>query len=149
MSTNGDLEQQARIGSSDVERTAFWLWFHHLEGKASLDAGVAELRRMISERKRSAPYRKEQTCQRLPALSTDQKAAILAYAVKRGRRWKSILSNVWMGEPPHDDGGILRGLRNTHGSTWLQSYRLPKTDKRGRSDRKAAVSSEYTGKVEE
>lgn len=48
MATIGELEQQAGIGSSDAERTAFWLRFHHLDGKACLNAGVAELKRMIA-----------------------------------------------------------------------------------------------------
>lgn len=149
MSTIGDLEQQAGIGSPDLERTAFWLRFHHLDGKACLDAGVAELKRMISEREGTSLHPVKQTRLRLPVLSTDQETALLAYAARHGRRWKSILNNVWMGGPPHDDGGILRGLRNTHGPTWLQSYRLPKADKRSRPDGKPAVSSERTGKVEE
>lgn len=149
MSTIGDLEKRAGIGSSDVERTAFWQRFHHIEGKACLDAGVAELRRMISEREGTAPHPEKRTRERLPVLSTDQEAALLAYAARHGRRWKSILNNVWMGGPPHDDGGILRGIRNTHGPTWLQPYRLPKADTRSRPDGKPAVSSEHTGKVEE
>lgn len=27
---------------------------------------------------------------------------------------------------PRDDGQVLRKLRNTHGPTWLDRYRLPK-----------------------
>jgi hypothetical protein len=148
MSTIGDLENRAGIGSSDLERTAFWLRFHHLEGKACLDAGVAELKRMISEREGTAPHPVKQTRQRLPALSTDQVAALLAYAAKHGRRWKSILNNVWMGGLPHDDGRILLGLRNTHGPTWLQSYRLPKAVTGSQPDGNVAVSGELAGKVQ-
>lgn len=148
MSTIGDVERKAGIGSSDAERTAFWQQFAYLEGNACLDAGVAELKQMIAERD-GAPHHVKQTRQRLPTLSTDQEAALLAYAARRGRRWKSILNNVWMGGAPHDDGGILRGLRNTHGPTWLQSYRLPKVVPRSRPDGKPTVSSEQTGKVEE
>ena len=59
-------------------------------------------------------------------MTAEQEAALQAYAVRHGLRWKSILNNAWMGGAPHDDGGILRGLRNTHGPTWLQSYRLAK-----------------------
>lgn len=50
MSTIGDLERRAGIGASPAERTAFWLQFHHLEGEACLNAGVAELRRLIALR---------------------------------------------------------------------------------------------------
>jgi ParB/RepB/Spo0J family partition protein len=50
MATIGEIEQQAGIGSSHAERAGFWVRFHHLEGNACLDAGVAELKRMIAER---------------------------------------------------------------------------------------------------
>lgn len=58
--------------------------------------------------------------------TAEQEATLQAYAARHGRRWKSILNNVWMGGAPYDDGGTLRGPRNSHGPSWLQSYRLPK-----------------------
>ncbi|MUZ74532.1 hypothetical protein GOZ90_17745 [Agrobacterium vitis] len=64
----------------------------------------------------------------MPPLTADQVQALQAYAARHGRRWKSVLNRVWMGEPPHDDAGTLRGLRNSHGPTWLQFYRLPKAE---------------------
>ena len=64
--------------------------------------------------------------ERLPPLTNEQQQVLQAYAAKHGRRWKSVLSNAWMGGPPYDDGGILRSLRNSHGPTWLVSYRLPR-----------------------
>ncbi|WP_088678661.1 hypothetical protein [Rhizobium sp. R339] len=135
MSTIGDLERRAGIGASPAERTAFWLQFHHLEGEACLNAGVAELRRLIALREAPAdPRPKTRTVRRtretLPPLTPEREAALQAYAARHGRRWKSILNNAWMGGPPYDDGGLLRGLRNSHGPTWLQSYRLPKPAKR-------------------
>ncbi|MBB5553345.1 hypothetical protein [Rhizobium lentis] len=135
MSTIGDLERRAGIGVSPAERTAFWLQFHHLEGEACLNAGVAELRRLIALREAPAdPRPKTRTVSRtretLPPLTPEQEAALQAYAARHGRRWKSILNNAWLGGPPYDDGGLLRGLRNSHGPTWLQSYRLPKPAKR-------------------
>lgn len=135
MSTIGDLERRAGIGASPAERTAFWLQFHHLEGEACLNAGVAELRRLIAQREAQPDPRPKTRAIRLarealPPLTPEQDAALQAYAARHGRRWKSILNNAWMGGPPHDDGGLLRGLRNSHGPTWLQSYRLPKPVKR-------------------
>ncbi|AIC29695.1 hypothetical protein IE4771_PA00189 (plasmid) [Rhizobium etli bv. mimosae str. IE4771] len=135
MSTIGDLERRAGIGASPAERTAFWGQFHHLEGEACLNAGVAELRRLIAQREaRPDPSPKPPDVRRsreaLPPLTLEQEAALQAYAARHGRRWRSILNNAWMGGPPHDDGGLLRGLRNSHGPTWLQSYRLPKPVKR-------------------
>ncbi|QDG94760.1 hypothetical protein NIBR502774_18110 (plasmid) [Rhizobium sp. NIBRBAC000502774] len=63
---------------------------------------------------------------KLHPLTDEQKLALQTYAARHGRRWKSVLNNAWMGEAPYDDGPVLRGLRNTHGPSWLVSYRLPK-----------------------
>ena len=126
MGTIGELEQQAGIGSSAEARTAFWRQFHHLQGQACLDAGVAELKRMIAERDGTACWPSKIERQPLPELDSEQVAALRDYAARHGQRWKSVLNNVWMGGAPYDDGGILRRLRNTHGPTWLQRYRLPK-----------------------
>jgi hypothetical protein len=135
MSTIADLERRAGIGASPAERTAFWLQFHHLEGEACLNAGVAELRRLIAEKEARPDPRPKMRDVRLarealPPLTPEQEAALQAYAARHGRSWKSILNNAWMGGPPFDDGGLLRRLRNSHGPTWLQSYRLPKPAKR-------------------
>ena len=62
----------------------------------------------------------------LPPLTDRQVNALRDYAVRHGRSWKRILNDAWMGEAPHDDGPILSRLRNTHGPTWLDRYRLPK-----------------------
>ncbi len=62
----------------------------------------------------------------LPPLTEEEVNALQDYAARHGRSWKRILNNAWMGETSHDDGGILRRLRNTHGPTWLDRYRLPK-----------------------
>lgn len=149
MATIGELEQKAGIGSTDAERTAFWRRCHHLEGKACLDAGVAELKRMIAARDGTAPRTTRHRRERWPALTHDEQAALRAYAVKHGRRWKSVLGDVWLGGPPHDDGGILRRLRNTHGPTWLQSYRLPKAGMGSGADGSAAVSGELSDQAKE
>ncbi|MET3778095.1 hypothetical protein ABID20_003682 [Rhizobium alvei] len=62
----------------------------------------------------------------LPPLTEGEVDALQDYAARHGRSWKRILNDAWMGEAPHDVGGILRRLRNTHGPTWLDRYRLPK-----------------------
>ncbi|WP_245500222.1 hypothetical protein [Mesorhizobium sp. M4B.F.Ca.ET.089.01.1.1] len=129
MSTIGELERRAGIGSSPQERTAFWIRFHHLNGAECLKAGVAEPNRLIAEREAvsatasSGPRPKPA---KLRPLDPEERQALQAYAAKHGRRWKIILNRVWMGEPPHDDAGTLRRLRNSHGPSWPQSYRLPK-----------------------
>lgn len=125
MGTIGELER-AGVASSAEVRTAFWRQFHHLQGQACLDAGVAELKRMIAELDGTTRSRGKIGRQPVPELDVEQVAALRDYAIRHGRRWKSTLNNVWMGGAPHDDGGILRRLRNTHGPSWLQRYRLPK-----------------------
>ncbi|MBX4962656.1 hypothetical protein HJA92_14205 [Rhizobium binae] len=65
---------------------------------------------------------------KLPPLSVEEEQVLQAYAARHGRRWKSILNRVWMGEPPHDNAGTLRRQRNSHGPSWLQSYRLPRAE---------------------
>jgi len=62
----------------------------------------------------------------LPPLTEEEVNALQDYAARHGRSWKRILNNVWMGEAPYDDRPILRRLRNTHGPSWLDRYRLPK-----------------------
>ncbi|ULJ82744.1 hypothetical protein MF410_34520 (plasmid) [Rhizobium sp. C104] len=130
MSTIGELEQRAGIGATPEERTEFWMRFRHLDGAECLRAGVAELNRLIAAEEAKPTATKPVTMRsrfaKLPPLTAEEERALQAYAVKHGRRWKSILNHVWMGGAPHDDGGTLRRLRNSHGPTWLQSYRLPK-----------------------
>jgi hypothetical protein len=48
MATIRDLEREAGIGPASQGRAAFWRQFHHLKDKTCLDAGVAELRRLIA-----------------------------------------------------------------------------------------------------
>lgn len=62
---------------------------------------------------------------KLSPLTPEQVDALRRYAKKHGRTWKSKLRDAWMGMPPHDDAGTLRGLRNSHGPTWLDRFRLP------------------------
>lgn len=130
MNTIGELERKAGIGTSVEARAAFWLQFHHLQGQACLEAGVAELKRMIAERDGAIRPVGRSKRQPLPDLDPEQVAALQRYAARHGRRWKSILNNVWMGGAPHDEGGTLRRLRNTHGPSWLHRYRLPKAKPR-------------------
>ncbi|WP_454858761.1 hypothetical protein [Rhizobium binxianense] len=63
---------------------------------------------------------------RLPPLTDEEVQVLQDYAGKHGRYWKTVLNRVWMGEAPYDDGATLRRLRNSHGPTWLDRYRLPK-----------------------
>jgi hypothetical protein len=64
--------------------------------------------------------------ERLRDLTAHEVDTLRAYAAKHGRTWKATLRGAWMGHAPYDDGGTLRNLRNTHGPSWLVSYRLPK-----------------------
>lgn len=64
----------------------------------------------------------------MKALSETEISALVAYARKHGRKWKSVLRDVWMGMAPYDDGGTLRNLRNAEyfGPAGLERFRLPK-----------------------
>lgn len=57
-------------------------------------------------------------------LTPEELAAVQAYAADTGPRWKIRLRNDWEAacvEP------VLQHLRNTHGPSWLSTFRLPKT----------------------
>jgi hypothetical protein len=58
-----------------------------------------------------------------PALTPDQLAAIVAYAAYHGRAWKMALRGDWL---TSQTSGHLQTLRNTHGPSWLTSFKLPK-----------------------
>lgn len=56
-------------------------------------------------------------------LTYEEEIELVKFAVAHGRRWRRVLSDQWMtaSAPP-----ILHALRNSHGPTWLASYRLDK-----------------------
>ncbi|TGT76170.1 MULTISPECIES: hypothetical protein [unclassified Mesorhizobium] len=64
-------------------------------------------------------------------LTAQERAELLEFAAVEGKNWKSILQREswWRGIPCRDKHGreyvTLYGLRNTHGPSWLMSYRLP------------------------
>jgi hypothetical protein len=68
-------------------------------------------------------------------LEAEELEAIRAFAAEHGRRWKSILSDVywynariWRAGPDDRYGYLLHGLRNDprFGPTWLDGFKLPK-----------------------
>lgn len=54
----------------------------------------------------------------------EQIEALRAYRDRHGRRWKSRLLAEWLSSTG-DEVPELRQVRNTFGSSWLLSYRLP------------------------
>lgn len=62
---------------------------------------------------------------KLRPLTPEEHAALQAYALENGRRWKSKLNHDWMNARTT---GILQALRNSHGPSWLVSYSLPKPE---------------------
>lgn len=108
---------------------------------------IGELNRLTVERE-GRPVAASKGSRPKPAklrpLDPEEKQALQAYAAKHGRRWKSTLNRVWMGEAPRDDAGTLRRLRNSHGPSWLQSYRLPKT---GLPDRDAVARADRESEI--
>jgi hypothetical protein len=72
-------------------------------------------------------------------LTTDDVAAIQAFAKDHGHTWKTTLActywynaRVWSGPKgtPYstEQGSILHGLRNSHGPSWLDGFKLPKAE---------------------
>lgn len=58
--------------------------------------------------------------------------ALKAFAEAHGRKWKSVLTDVywynariWEGPEP-GMGTALHGLRNNLGPTWLDTFKIPK-----------------------
>ncbi len=62
---------------------------------------------------------------RYTPLTIDQITAIRAYQKSKGRNWKQNLSLDWQSG---NIAGSLYSLRNTHGPSWLQSFRLPQRE---------------------
>jgi hypothetical protein len=60
-----------------------------------------------------------------PPISPEAMALLRAFATSHGRTWKSVLRQQWMaaGALP-----LLHALRNTHGPSWLISFKLPKDE---------------------
>lgn len=70
-----------------------------------------------------------------PALQAEELAALRSFAQDYGRRWKSILRDVYwynarIWRNPDDewsqDGYRLHSLRNSHGPSWLDGFQFPK-----------------------
>ena len=63
-------------------------------------------------------------------LSSEQKAALRAYALRNGRFWKRRLAAAWMNGRDADDpeGPILRQIRNAGGSSLLTRIGLSHLD---------------------
>lgn len=67
---------------------------------------------------------------RYPSLTTEQTLTISQFAEYCGRYWKKSLRHHWTVAEQHpglsDYGNaILQQLRNTHGPSWLERFRLP------------------------
>jgi hypothetical protein len=59
-------------------------------------------------------------------ITTEQEAAVAAFAKAHGRTWKSKLNEAWCNgrDAREVDGQLLRQVRNNLGPTWLVNYRL-------------------------
>lgn len=68
-------------------------------------------------------------------LTAQELAALRAFAAEYGRKWKSVLAETYWynarlfyARGNYTDsipGSLLHGLRNSHGPSWLQSFKLP------------------------
>jgi hypothetical protein len=59
----------------------------------------------------------------MQTITPDQQAALQSFAKENGRLWKTRLNALWMNAAAPQ---VLHGLRNSHGPSWLASYRLPR-----------------------
>jgi hypothetical protein len=57
-----------------------------------------------------------------PTLTSEQEAALIAFAARHGRRWRSILAQGWERAAYP---GPLQEIRNQFGPSWLADWRLP------------------------
>lgn len=71
---------------------------------------------------------------RYPDITPNQLTELRAYAADIGRGWKANLEKEswWRGLPARGrrrkEYPSLYGLRNSHGPSWLTSFRFPKED---------------------
>lgn len=60
-------------------------------------------------------------------LTNEELAELTAFAKSEGRKWKhTLMYEYWMRGLPVRGFPLIYGLRNTHGPTWLDSFKLPK-----------------------
>lgn len=62
------------------------------------------------------------------SITQEQQEALQRFSDQHGRHWKSQLVALWAKgkDDSHQDGALLRQLRNTLGPTGLHRLRLPK-----------------------
>lgn len=58
-------------------------------------------------------------------LTPDELAAVVEFANTHGRTWKADLRDLWMRAAAP---ATLHRLRNTHGPSWLASFKLSKSN---------------------
>lgn len=58
----------------------------------------------------------------MQTISTEQEQALRQFAKANGRIWKAKLNILW---ERADAPVVLHQLRNSHGPSWLASYRIP------------------------
>lgn len=64
-----------------------------------------------------------------PQLTPEQLDALITFAKRNGRKWKSELNYCWMTGNYHaidrNISGYLHQVRNQFGPSWLVNFRLP------------------------
>lgn len=65
---------------------------------------------------------------RIHTLSTEQLAALRAFANDNGRSWKRELNHAWStgdwSQDHGDNAGLLQQIRNTFGPSWLVKFKF-------------------------
>lgn len=75
-----------------------------------------------------------------------QYAALLDFAQRHGRTWKSSLRQCWMTGQygPSDASNHLQQIRNSFGPSWLVKFRLPAIAQVTETPNPAPKTSDYT-----
>jgi len=63
--------------------------------------------------------------QDLRPLTPEEEAQLSAFAVVRGAQWRVVLCAYWYRGEPVPGYPLIYGLRNSHGFSWLNMWRVP------------------------
>jgi hypothetical protein len=59
------------------------------------------------------------------SLTQEEHAQLCAFALIKGRSWRTIMNRFWYRGEPVPGYPLLYGLRNSHGPEWLDAWELP------------------------
>ncbi len=60
------------------------------------------------------------------SLTQEEHAQLCAFALIKGRSWRTIINRFWYRGEPVPGYPLLYGLRNSHGPEWLDTWEMPR-----------------------